>query len=154
MINSGLGQQSPVVLQQLGEVLFCVAASQTLKRLPEAARHGRRFCPPSGPESWVFKGLERVVTLAAAAYHWTIRFNHRRVRGRLPMSDFFDDVTSLRSRLAALQAEHRDLDMAISQLHANPSGDELLVRRLKKRKLALKDRIALIARMLDPDEPA
>lgn len=70
------------------------------------------------------------------------------------MSDFFDDVTSLRSRLAALQAEHRDLDMAISQIHAKPSEDELLVRRLKKRKLALKDRIALIERMLDPDERA
>jgi hypothetical protein len=70
------------------------------------------------------------------------------------MSEFFDDVTSLRSRLAALQAEHRDLDLAISQIDAQPSDDELLVRRLKKRKLALKDRIALIERMLEPDDLA
>jgi hypothetical protein len=70
------------------------------------------------------------------------------------MSDFFDDVTSLRSRLASLQAEHRDLDLAISQIDANPSDDELLVRRLKKRKLALKDRITLIERMLEPDDRA
>lgn len=70
------------------------------------------------------------------------------------MSDFFDDVTSLRARLAALQAEHRDLDLAISQIDATPSDDELLVRRLKKRKLALKDRITLIERMLEPDDRA
>ena len=70
------------------------------------------------------------------------------------MSEFFDDVTNLRSRLAALQAEHRDLDLAISQIGAGPSDDELLVRRLKKRKLALKDRITLIERMLEPDDRA
>jgi hypothetical protein len=70
------------------------------------------------------------------------------------MSDFFDDVTNLRSRLATLQAEHRDLDMAISQIDASPTDDELLVRRLKKRKLALKDRITLIERMLEPDDRA
>jgi hypothetical protein len=70
------------------------------------------------------------------------------------MSDFFDDVTNLRSRLATLQAEHRDLDLAISQIGASPSDDELLVRRLKKRKLVLKDRIALIERMLEPDDRA
>jgi len=73
---------------------------------------------------------------------------------RLPMSEFFDDVTSLRTRLSALQAEHRDLDLAINQIAAAPSDDELLVRRLKKRKLALKDRITLIERMLEPDDQA
>lgn len=70
------------------------------------------------------------------------------------MSDFFDDVTSLRSRLETLQAEHRDLDLAINQIVAHPADDELLVRRLKKRKLALKDRITLIERMLEPDDLA
>lgn len=70
------------------------------------------------------------------------------------MSDFFDDVTNLRARLSALQAEHRDLDLAIGQISATPPEDELLIRRLKKRKLALKDRITLIERMLEPDERA
>ncbi|MBL8437079.1 MAG: YdcH family protein [Zoogloeaceae bacterium] len=70
------------------------------------------------------------------------------------MSEFFEDVTNLRSRLAALQAEHRDLDLAIEQICASPPDDELLVRRLKKRKLALKDRISLIERMLEPDDLA
>ncbi|THF62601.1 YdcH family protein [Pseudothauera rhizosphaerae] len=66
----------------------------------------------------------------------------------------FDDVTSLRTRLEALRGEHRDLDEAIAHLAAAPAEDELLMRRLKKRKLALKDRIALIERMLEPDELA
>jgi hypothetical protein len=66
----------------------------------------------------------------------------------------FDDVTSLRARLGELKAEHRDLDDAICRLDASPQEDELLLRRLKKRKLALKDRIAVIERMLEPDERA
>lgn len=66
----------------------------------------------------------------------------------------FDDVTNLQIRLAALRAEHRDLDEAIARLSATPTEDELLLRRLKKRKLALKDRIAIIERMLEPDELA
>ncbi|MBS0346130.1 MAG: DUF465 domain-containing protein [Proteobacteria bacterium] len=65
------------------------------------------------------------------------------------------DVTSLTSRLATLTTEHRDLDAVISQIaSAPPPGDELLLRRLKKRKLLVKDRIAIIERLLDPDIPA
>lgn len=65
------------------------------------------------------------------------------------------DVTSLSSRLAALATEHRDLDAVIAQISmAPPPGDELLLRRLKKRKLLLKDRISIIERLLDPDVPA
>ncbi len=60
----------------------------------------------------------------------------------------------LRSRIHALQVEHRDLDEVISRLAAVPPQDQLLVRRLKKRKLQLKDRITLLERMLEPDEPA
>jgi hypothetical protein len=63
-------------------------------------------------------------------------------------------VTSLKSRLVALQIEHRDLDVAIDQLTATPVEDQLLVRRLKKRKLLLKVRITLIERLLEPDELA
>lgn len=70
------------------------------------------------------------------------------------MSETFEDVTSLAVRLDELRAEHRDLDIAIERLVDSPPEDELLIRRLKKRKLLLKDRIALIERMLTPDEPA
>lgn len=66
----------------------------------------------------------------------------------------FEDAVSLEARLLALKAEHRDLDLVLERLLAQPSGDELLLRRLKKRKLLLKDRIVLIERMLEPEEPA
>lgn len=65
-----------------------------------------------------------------------------------------DEPEKLRARLQALIVEHRDLDEAIAQLLAAPPRDELLLRRMKKRKLQLKDRIALIEGMLEPDIPA
>ncbi|WP_341675086.1 YdcH family protein [Niveibacterium sp. SC-1] len=67
------------------------------------------------------------------------------------MNDTFESVTSLRTRLDVLVAEHQDIDEAISRLDDHPSADELLVRRLKKRKLFVKDRISLIERMMSPD---
>jgi len=70
------------------------------------------------------------------------------------MSEEFDNVTDLRSRLTELRIEHRDLDAAIEQLMSVQLKDELLIRRLKKRKLALKDRICVIERVLEPDELA
>ena len=63
-----------------------------------------------------------------------------------------DDPEVLNAQLQELRIEHRDLDEAIAQLAASPQEDELLLRRFKKRKLQLKDRIALIERMLEPDE--
>ena len=60
----------------------------------------------------------------------------------------------LQSRLIDLRTEHRDLDDAIARLAEAPSDDELLVRRLKKRKLLIKDRIAAIERLLEPDDYA
>lgn len=65
-----------------------------------------------------------------------------------------DDQTVLRASLQELAIEHRDLDEAIARLDTAPPEDELLLRRLKKRKLLLKDRIAAIERMIEPDESA
>lgn len=65
-----------------------------------------------------------------------------------------DDADTLRTRLHELKVEHRDLDAAIHRLMETPSGDELMLRRLKKHKLYLKDRIAQIEGMLEPDIPA
>ena len=67
---------------------------------------------------------------------------------------FNDDPATLVRKLAELKIEHRDLDDAIVSLAASPTGDELMLRRLKKRKLALKDRIIAIEHMLSPDERA
>ena len=60
----------------------------------------------------------------------------------------------LRSKLVELRVEHRDLDEAIERLTAAPPEDDLMLRRLKKRKLLIKDRISALERMLDPDEYA
>jgi hypothetical protein len=57
----------------------------------------------------------------------------------------------LRKRLEALRIEHRDLDAAIDALTAAGSADQMQLARLKKRKLKLKDQIALIEDHLIPD---
>jgi hypothetical protein len=57
----------------------------------------------------------------------------------------------MRKRLAVLRVEHRDLDAAISALSTADSQDQLQIARLKKRKLRLKDQIALIEDYLTPD---
>ena len=57
----------------------------------------------------------------------------------------------LRKRLATLKIEHRDLDAAIEALRESGSTDQLQIARLKKRKLALRDQIAIIEDQLLPD---
>jgi hypothetical protein len=57
----------------------------------------------------------------------------------------------LRVRLEVLRREHRDLDDAIEALQQAVNPDQLTVRRLKKQKLALKDRISAIEDELTPD---
>ena len=76
------------------------------------------------------------------------------VLGRLKEKAGELDDAALQAKVDSLRNEHRDLDDAITRLQGSPQEDELLLRRLKKRKLALKDRIAVIQRMLDPDELA
>ncbi|MCT8971702.1 YdcH family protein [Microbaculum marinisediminis] len=65
------------------------------------------------------------------------------------MSD--EDEEALRDQLVALQQEHRDLDSAIAALEASASADNLQIKRLKKRKLFLKDRMSHIEDRLTPD---
>jgi len=57
----------------------------------------------------------------------------------------------MRKRLAALRIEHRDLDAAIGALSTADSQDQLQIARLKKRKLRLRDQIAIIEDYLTPD---
>ena len=64
------------------------------------------------------------------------------------------EISDLRAQLPELQIEQRDLDLVISPLIETPPADDLLVRRLKKRKLLLKDRILQLEEMLVPDIPA
>ena len=64
------------------------------------------------------------------------------------------ELSRIAQRVAALRQEHRELDAAIARLQADIEADELAVKRLKKRKLLLKDNIAKLESALIPDEPA
>jgi hypothetical protein len=57
----------------------------------------------------------------------------------------------LKKLLALLRTEHRDLDAAIDALTSAGSTDQLQIARLKKRKLRLRDQIAIVEDQLLPD---
>ena len=57
----------------------------------------------------------------------------------------------LREQLAKLQMEHRDLDNEILGLEGTGHADQLQIKRLKKRKLQLKDQIKSVEDQLTPD---
>ncbi len=61
------------------------------------------------------------------------------------------DLKAIRQRLAELLSEHRDLDDIIARITRDGPFDQLQIRRLKKRKLALKDQIAQLESELLPD---
>jgi hypothetical protein len=69
------------------------------------------------------------------------------------MNDLVDEDT-LRLRLAELRQDHADLDAAIQAIALTPLPDMMLIGRLKRKKLKLKDEIARIEDMLTPDIPA
>ena len=64
----------------------------------------------------------------------------------------YDEIVECDKHLIAIESPR--VDDIIAQLTENPTGDELMLRRMKKRKLLLKDRISVLERMLEPDEPA
>lgn len=61
------------------------------------------------------------------------------------------DERELRDELVQLRAEHRQLDEEIVAIEISPTADQLVIRRLKKRKLVLKDRITALEDQLTPD---
>ncbi|MEK9812254.1 MAG: YdcH family protein [Bordetella sp.] len=66
-----------------------------------------------------------------------------------------NDIRTGQMRLLELEAEHRELDQLIVSLQGEgTSSDDLALRRLKKRKLQLKDQIAYLASLNAPNEPA
>jgi len=68
----------------------------------------------------------------------------------MPKLDVIQEV-QLRSQLQSLIQQHRDLDAAIHSLADTGTGDQLQLRRLKKMKLDIKDKIQAIENMLIPD---
>ncbi|CAN5274427.1 DUF465 domain-containing protein [soil metagenome] len=61
------------------------------------------------------------------------------------------DPAKLGEQLLELRREHRDLDIAIARLVADPGVDQLAIKRLKKRKLRIKDMVAYMENQLIPD---
>ena len=64
------------------------------------------------------------------------------------------ELSRMARRVVDLRQQHRDMDEAIARLQADIQADELMLKRLKKRKLPLKDQIAWLENALIPDEPA
>ena len=61
------------------------------------------------------------------------------------------DTERLQQRLSQLMQEHRDLDDVIARIEETAPFDQVQLRRLKKRKLMLKDEVARVENMLLPD---
>ena len=65
-----------------------------------------------------------------------------------------EEAEAVRRKVEMLKVEHRDLDEVIERLSHGQDLDDLQLRRLKRRKLLLKDQIALLESRLVPDIPA
>ena len=63
----------------------------------------------------------------------------------------FEEQQILKARLHVLESEHRDLDDVIERLSEDKPFDQLQLQRLKKRKLVLKDEMALVRSRILPD---
>jgi len=77
------------------------------------------------------------------------RFCQERGMMDLPLTD--EEKVQVRLHLHELEMEHHDLDDIIKRLSADPAQDQLQLRRLKKRKLVLKDQIQKLRARLIPD---
>ncbi len=69
--------------------------------------------------------------------------------GNRPLTD--EERGQIEARIVALEIEHHDLDDVIDRLVHDPAQDQLQLRRLKKRKLFLKDQISRLRARLIPD---
>ena len=74
----------------------------------------------------------------------------------IPMMLTEEEINNARATLNELRVEHRDLNLVVEHLVSTPlpEQDQLLIQRLKKRKLLLKDKIYQLEKMLVPDIPA
>ncbi len=64
------------------------------------------------------------------------------------------DPEEIRHMLQELEAQHRDIGLVLDHFESGTRPDELLFRRLKKRKLYIKDRIVYLENLLTPNVPA
>ena len=71
--------------------------------------------------------------------------------GQAPNTEAANEVLSPGMRLLALQTKHRTLDSKISELYSYPYQHQILLQRLKKEKLRLKDDIERLKNEMIPD---
>lgn len=90
-----------------------------------------------------FSDIDSAVSASAKGMH-----GHTSVRGCMNNDT---QTSELRELLARLVNEHRDLDAEIVALEVMTTSDQLQIKRLKKRKLAIRDRITAVEDQLLPD---
>ncbi|MDH6594840.1 hypothetical protein M2165_004729 [Variovorax sp. TBS-050B] len=97
----------------------------------------------------------RAVRLLVESLQDVLSSEHEAARGRRAQRPPLDaNLHSLSRQLIELRIEHADLDASIDRMTESSPQDELLLRRLKKRRLALRDQITRLENLLDPREPA
>jgi hypothetical protein len=111
---------------QVEGISCCTAARAGLRRLARHLRFG-----------------------AYSAAHFAL--STRSGRGTMAVDLTAAEKAEFEAELARLKEEHRDFDFAIEALEQMVAGDQLQIQRLKKRKLALKDRITFLEDQLTPD---
>ena len=84
----------------------------------------------------------------------TITFFIHKIYGKAFIQQTMIPLEDIQQRIVELEVEHRDLDAVIDLLTRDVLHDELQLRRLKKRKLQLKDHITVLRMQLIPDVPA
>jgi len=80
--------------------------------------------------------------------------SRRAARHGVPTNSVESNLHSPERRLIELRIEHAELDALIDRAGGDAPLDEVSLRRLKKRRLQLRDEIARLERQLDPKEPA
>ena len=84
----------------------------------------------------------------------TSQKGQNRETSRVSKPPMDDNLHSLPRQLIELRIEHADLDNLIDRARLDLAGDDLTLRRLKKRRLRLRDRITRIEAELEPRQPA
>ena len=100
------------------------------------------------------QGPLRAVKTSQSTGPGRVRFHGISSEEKDPWPTIAEKAEEIKRRIGELNLEHRDLDRAIEALELNPLHDELQLKRLKKRKLMLKDQIFMLQRQLVPDIPA
>ena len=106
-------------------------------------------------KSWIEVGFTSALSDQVCTQASVTRLaQHQSVRAFSLRDHVFTNLHSQNRQLIELRMEHADLDALIDRIADEVPLDELMVRRLKKRRLALRDDIARLERELTPNEPA